>query len=131
MKSLVNILLLLFAVSFPTYRQKKAGAKIQFKQEVYNFDTINIDTNGYTYAFHFENTGTSPLFINNVISSCGCTIADWPTEPISPGKKSKIKVTFHATQTGSFVKTVLVKSNAANNPKTVLQIKGYVRDVNK
>jgi hypothetical protein len=128
MKSLANILLLLFAVSLPTYGQQKAVAKIQFKHEVYDFDTIDIDTDGYSYAFHFTNTGTSPLFINDVISSCGCTIADWPTKPIDPGKKGAIVITFHATQTGSFVKTVLVKSNAANKPKMTLQIKGHVKD---
>jgi hypothetical protein len=44
--------------------------------------------------FNFTNTGTQDLFISNAVGSCGCTVPEWPREPIKPGKSGKIKVEF-------------------------------------
>ncbi|MBQ0160476.1 MAG: DUF1573 domain-containing protein [Bacteroidales bacterium] len=115
--------------SLPVYGQYKSCAKIQFQEEVHDFDTIIIDANSYSCIFYFTNTGSAPLFINDVLSSCGCTVAEWSTNPIMPEKKGSITVKYNAAQLGSFVKTILVKSNANNNPKVALQIKGYVKEM--
>lgn len=128
MKFLANPIILIIVTSLPVLGQHKSCAKIQFQKEVHDFDTIIIDTNSYSCIFYFTNTGSAPLFINDVVSSCGCTVAEWPTNPIMPEWKGSITVKYNATQPGSFVKTILVKSNANNSPKVALQIKGYVKE---
>lgn len=128
MRNLANIFLFLMFSTMPAYGQHVACAKIQFQEEVYDFDTITADTNSYSCFFHFTNTGNAPLYINDVVSSCGCTVTEWPTIPIMPQEDGSIEVKYDATQLGSFVKTLLVKSNANNSPKVALQIKGYVKE---
>ena len=67
-----------------------------------------------------------PLTIDHTSSSCGCTTAEYPKKPIAPGQKKKIVVRYNTSNVGSFQKTIVVVSNATNNPKTVLKIKGNV-----
>lgn len=87
MKCLANLIILIMVTSLPVYGQYKSCAKIQFQEEVHDFDTIIIDANSYSCIFYFTNTGSAPLFINDVLSSCGCTVAEWSTNPIMPEKK--------------------------------------------
>ena len=36
-----------------------------------------------------------PLIIKDATSTCGCTVPDFPKEPIQPGEKSEITVKFN------------------------------------
>ncbi|MDG2331731.1 MAG: DUF1573 domain-containing protein, partial [Flavobacteriales bacterium] len=80
------------------------------------------------YAFEFVNTGTEPLLIENAKGSCGCTVPNWPKDPIMPGEKGAIDVVFRPKtrdSEGEDKKTVTVFSNT--NPKTtVLTVKAMV-----
>jgi hypothetical protein len=75
--------------------------------------------------FEFKNPTMVPLIISSVRPTCGCTIADYPKEPIQPSKSGKIAVTFNAASSGVFTKTIMVTSNAAEG-NTALVIKGEV-----
>ncbi|MCC6185532.1 MAG: DUF1573 domain-containing protein [Chitinophagaceae bacterium] len=87
------------------------------------------------YEFQFINTGNAPLIITNAQASCGCTSPEFPREPILPGKKGKIKVTY-ATEgrPGNFTKSVYITSNAQTNDGMghyELKIKGIVKPAKK
>src|SRR5689334_19376817 len=78
------------------------------------------------HDFEFTNTGKEPLIISNAAGSCGCTVPEWPKEPIASGAKGVIKVTFNsAGKQGVQDKTVTLSSNAKQNP-LVLHLKGNV-----
>jgi hypothetical protein len=47
-------------------------------------------------AYRFLNSGTKPLIIARVQPSCGCTVAEQPSEPIMPGKEGVIKASFNS-----------------------------------
>jgi len=47
-------------------------------------------------SYVFKNTGNKPLIITRVQPSCGCTIAEQPTEPILPGATGVIKASFNS-----------------------------------
>jgi len=65
-------------------------------------------------AYKFINTGSQPLVINNVVASCGCTIAEKPEAPIAPGKEGFIKASFNSKgRIGSNHKTLTVYANTA------------------
>jgi len=100
------------------------GAGIQFETTEHDFGTIPEKGDG-TFAFVFKNTGKDPLILNNVRSSCGCTVPEWPKEPIKRGNKETIKVSYNTRITGSFSKSITVYSNAEGDP-VVLHIKGKV-----
>jgi len=99
-------------------------SEITFDNTVHDFGKIAYASDGST-KFTFKNTGKSPLVLNNVQSSCGCTIPEWPREVVEPGASKSITVTYNTRRTGSFTKTVTVYSNAKNGT-VYLTIKGEV-----
>lgn len=123
MKHLVTILLISL-ISFSGFAQKKV-AKIEFDQTTIDYGTIEKGANGVR-VFKFKNTGDAPLIINNVRSSCGCTIPKKPKDPIMPGKTGEIEVKYDTKRVAPIRKTITVMSNAENEPTVALKIKGNV-----
>jgi plastocyanin len=79
-----------------------------------------------TYEFNFTNTGASPLIITNATATCGCTVPEWPKEPIQPGKGGKIKVTFDsANKEGLQDKQITVTANT-NPAQNIVHLVGEV-----
>ncbi len=66
-----------------------------------------------TWSFRFQNKGNAPLIIYNVSSGCGCTVADYPKDPVLPGHSGRVKVDFNsAGRQGRQIQTVRVFTNA-------------------
>ena len=117
-------IVLAFASSF-TFAQEMAGAEITFEKEIHDYGKIEKDADG-TCFFTFTNTGSTPLLIETAIGSCGCTVPEWPREPIAPGKSAEIEVKYKTNRVGLINKTVTITSNATNAPQSVIRIKGEV-----
>jgi len=124
--------ILLFSVlSISMNAQEKAEVKVNLDAPVFKFDVETIDygkiekgSDGVR-VFTFTNTGKSPLIVEKVKGSCGCTVPTKPTEPIMPGKIGEIKVKYDTNRVGGFSKTVTITSNASEPIKRV-KIKGFV-----
>ncbi len=100
-------------------------AKIEFKETVWDFGNI-VDGERVIHTFKFTNVGEGDLLISSCTASCGCTIPEWPKEPIPPGGEGSIKVEFNSTgKSGNVTKDITILSNA-NPVKSVLQIKVFV-----
>lgn len=99
-------------------------AEFKFEQETHDFGKIAQGT-PVTYTFKFTNTGTAPLIISNVQSTCGCTVPDYSKVPVKPGEEGLIKVTFNAAAAQPFSKPIIIASNAKTPSKTLI-IKGEV-----
>ena len=69
--------------------ENKSGAEITFKETSHDFGNIPFKGNG-SYEFVFVNTGTEPLILTQPKSSCGCTVPEWPRQPILPGESNVI-----------------------------------------
>lgn len=66
------------------------------------------------FSFAFRNTGKAPLLVTGASASCGCTVPDYPREPMEPGKEGSIKVSFNSQgKPGHQEKTVSISSNTA------------------
>lgn len=93
-----------------------AQAVIKFEKTSHNFGKFK-ETQKVQYAFTFTNTGDQPLVIQQAFASCGCTVANPPKDPIAPGNKGQITVTFNGKGRfpGYFKKPITVRSNAANS----------------
>lgn len=90
---------------------------IDFEEEVHDFGKI-VQGEKVSYDFKFTNVGKSNLVISNASASCGCTIADFPKEPIPPGKSGKISVVFNSEgKSGYTEKTITVVTNCEPNTK--------------
>jgi len=85
---------------------------ITFDKTQHEFGTIFIGEK-VAYNFRFTNTGNAPLIIINARSGCGCTVGDYPKEPIPPGGSARINVTFNsAGRRGFQSESVRVVTNA-------------------
>lgn len=120
-------MVMVFLASFSIQAQEKqvnVQDSIVFVNTTHDYGTIVQGADGNS-EFRFTNKGKSPIILSHVQASCGCTVPEWPKEPILPGKTSSIKVTYNTANVGSFGKTITVSSNAANST-VVLTIKGNV-----
>jgi hypothetical protein len=104
---------------------KMAGPEISIDKDVHDYGQIKKDANGDCF-FTITNTGNEPLTITKAKGSCGCTVPDWPREPIAPGKTAKMKVTYATNRVGKINKSVTITSNSSNAPTKVVRIKGEV-----
>ena len=100
-------------------------AAIKFDKEEHDFGSL-LQGEVVSYSFHFTNTGNMPLIISEVGSSCGCTVGDYPREPIAPGKTGQIKVTYDSAGHHGFQSRVLTVMSNTIPAKTTLRIKGKV-----
>ncbi|MBF90662.1 MAG: hypothetical protein CMP75_02720 [Flavobacteriales bacterium] len=90
-----------------------------FEKEEYDFGTL-IDGEKVTYSFRFTNSGDAPLIISNAKGSCGCTVPNYPKEPIAPGSTASIDVTFDSKgRTGKQSKAVTLTANTNPNRKVI------------
>lgn len=85
--------------------------EFSFDREEHDFGTL-IDGEKVSYSFKFTNSGTAPLIISNAKGSCGCTVPNWPKDPISPGESGFIDVTFDSSgRSGKQTKTITLLAN--------------------
>ena len=76
-------------------------------------------------SFTIKNTGDSVLVIQQVETSCGCTVPVWTNTPISVGDSGYVTVTYDAEYPGRFQKSIRVFANVENSP-VQLSISGEV-----
>ena len=118
-------ILLLFVGLLALTVSAQETAKIEFKAETVDYGVVDKGSDGVR-IFEFTNTGTAPLIISKVSSSCGCTIPKKPEEPILPGDTGEIQVKYDTNRVGPIRKAITVISNA-DTPTKVLKIKGEVK----
>ena len=120
------LLLSVVALNAQEVHKQTKGAAISAPEEQFDFGTIKEADGPVTHAFTLKNVGNAPLVITRASASCGCTKPKFSTEPIAPGKSTKIEVTYNpAGRPGQFVKTVAVYSNGKEGA-FILRIKGVV-----
>jgi hypothetical protein len=105
-----------------------AGGKTtsaKFEETSHDWGTI-AEGEKMTHIFKFKNTGENDMIISDAHGSCGCTVPEWPKEPIKPGKSSQIKVIFDSKgKAGDQSKSVTITANTEPS-SMVLMIKGKV-----
>mgnify|MGYP001070952522 FL=1 len=92
---------------------------IAFAEEFHDFGEVQ-EGEVVEHTFTFTNEGEGPLIISNAQGSCGCTVPDWPRQPIAPGQKGQIKVSFDSTgRAGRQDKRVTLTTNAVPQSKVL------------
>lgn len=105
-------------------------ADIRFAEDTFNFGEA-LEGEKVVHAFRFRNVGKNNLVISNAVGSCGCTVPEWPKEPIKPGAEGVINVVFDTKgRAGIASKSVTVFSNTEPAARKVY-LKGFVKAVSK
>ncbi len=102
-------------------------AKFEFDEKIKTFNDIN-EGEKVEVEYKFRNVGKSPLLITSAKSTCGCTVPEFPKEPIAPGDSSSIKVKFDSENRPGFqTKPITILANTFPN-KTELTLEGQVNE---
>ena len=121
-----NLLFLMIMVAGFSTAIAQTAPKFEFKTEVIDYGDIQKGSDGLR-VFEFTNVGETPLVIENVYSSCGCTVPTWTKTPVAPGKTGEIQVKYDTSRPGPIRRTITIYSNA-DEPTKAIKIKGKVLD---
>jgi hypothetical protein len=136
MKHLLGILAIVFLASFQLAAQAtetepvanpNSKAILTLESDVVDYGTVDQGSEPLRVA-KFKNTGTEPLIISGAKGSCGCTVPNWPKDPIMPGETSQIEIRYDTKRPGAINKTVTVTSNDPVG-KHVIRVTGTINAV--
>lgn len=128
MKKISFVLLaMIFSVScIIAQNNDSQSGNAKFTTTTHDFGKIAEEIGTASCEFTFTNSGSKPIIIQDIRTSCGCTTPSYTKEPVLPGKQGIIKVSYSTTgRAGSFDKKITVFTNEPENVYT-LNIKGEV-----
>lgn len=100
-------------------------SSIEFEKTTYDFGTIEEGV-VVSQVFTFTNTGDKPLIFMDAKGSCGCTVPQWPREPLQPGETSSLTVEFNSKgKSGKRSQRVTLTTNT-EPPQTLIYLTGEV-----
>ncbi len=100
-------------------------AIITFDSLVIDYDTIN-EYEVFVGEIPFKNTGNRQLIIANCKTSCGCLVAECPSQPIAPSESGIVKFRFDPTgKQGKSIKNITLTSNAVTS-NVVITLRFYI-----
>jgi hypothetical protein len=121
---IIPIVFILF-IGFGVFAQSQetvpatSAAKITFAESSYEFGEI-FQGDQVEHIFKYTNTGTDPLILSNVKTTCGCTVPTFSREPLAPGASEQILVKFNSSgKMGQQNKVITITSNAINSTERV------------
>jgi len=103
---------------------------IVFEKTSHDYGVIFAGDNGEV-VFNFKNEGNTPLVINNVVASCGCTVPKWSKNPIMPKQSGDIKIEYNTNIIGDIKRSITVSTNDPDKPRIVLILTGKIVKENK
>ena len=111
---------------FANYSIGQVIEELEFEEKIHDFGEIE-EKNGPTeFEFVFTNTGFSPITIENVKASCGCTTPGWSTEEVAVGESGFVKAKYDPrNRPGPFNKSLTI-TTSGDTKTYVLYIKGHV-----
>ena len=106
----------------------QVGEVVEFDKTVHDFGDVSVDDGPQTCTFTVKNVGKEPIAIYEVVTSCGCTDAQWTREPLQPGKTGAISATYK-NEDGPvpFDKTLTVYIAGLSKP-VILRLRGVVHE---
>jgi hypothetical protein len=109
----------------------KATAPVMtFAKESHDFGQIN-EGDKVVFDFFFTNTGKSALIISNATATCGCTVPEYPKQPLAPGKTGIIHVVFNSTGKSGMQNKIITLTTNTFKGNEELHLVGNVKPKNK
>lgn len=81
----------------------------------------------HSFRFSYTNHSDQPILINDIKTTCGCTVPNWNKSPLLPGKTAELVIKFNPNTVGFHAKKIFVYINKSNNPIPLL-IKAMVME---
>jgi len=125
-KSLLILIGIVFSTGVFAQMAATKSAVMSFETKSHDFGDVK-QGEKVTYVFKYKNTGTDTLRIDNIVSSCGCTVPNNYEKVVAPGANASVTVEFNsAGKMGVVNKTLTILSNAVTpnaDPAEYLRIR--------
>ena len=117
MKKLLLILTVLISAA-----NAFAQGALEFKKKEIHVKNLQADDQPHTEVFTMTNTGNQPVIITRITPMTSLLKADWKREPLAPGKKSEIRITFtpNGSMPDKFNYKIMIYSNAKNSREEIV-----------
>ena len=124
-------LLVCFLCTALTSSAKKSSefrGQIKFGAFEYKIGNVYRHYPFHRVVFQFRNVGKEPLKIYKVEPFCGCVTAKFTEKPVLPGQLGYITLTYDGSMKhdGYFSENIEVYSSSEKDPRTYLNISGYL-----
>ncbi len=90
-----------------------------FDTRDHDFGTIARGTK-VEHLFEFTNTGDAPLILSDARGTCGCTVPELTREPIMPGERGSVLVSFDGSGSGQRNNSVTINANTQRGSETIM-----------
>lgn len=114
----------------PFLPKTKAQPQIKLAENFYDFGSVGPKEIARK-TFVVRNTGKEALTISRAYTTCGCTIAEFSSSVIPPGKVALVTVIFdagfHDTRGQTVKRGVVIENNDPNRSRAEIWIKASVR----
>jgi hypothetical protein len=105
-----------------------AFAQLTWDKTEQTFDATPED-GAVVAKYKFTNTGSKPIKIQSVLTSCGCTTAALAKTDYAPGESGEIETKFtFSGRTGREYKRIMVSTSAAPGQPTTLKLNVYIQE---
>lgn len=109
----------------------KATAPVMtFAKESHDFGQVN-EGDKVVFDFFFTNTGKSALIISSATATCGCTVPEYPKQPLAPGKTGIIHVVFNSAGKSGMQNKIITLTTNTFKGNEELHLVGNVKPKNK
>lgn len=119
------------AAQAPVALLEAGSANISWDTMLRDFGDITNEDGPQSCTFTLTNNGEEPVYIYEVVSSCGCTDVKWERKPVKAGESATISATYkNEDGPGAFDKTLTVYISGVKKP-VILRIRGVVHEKKK
>ncbi|GAB4330273.1 MAG: hypothetical protein OHK0038_04520 [Flammeovirgaceae bacterium] len=105
--------------------QTLSQSPLFFEKDSIYIGSVDKSQSPFIQSFHFKVLSEVPIMIEEVISDCGCVVAEYPHQELKPQEKNNITLAFKPYRDGAFLKIVEVKVKDYQEP-IYLKLTGYV-----
>ena len=96
------------------------GPEIHFENKRMDYgDVLYRKDSTYVYHFAYENTGSAPLIVNQVVGHCPCVTVRHSTEPLPPGSRDTLSVYFKPSHASKYSQQITVFNNSSRSVITL------------
>ena len=122
----IFLLLLMVACSTSLFAQVEQKSALIFKNATHDFGHIEEEGGAVACRFEAKNSGDSAVEVVEIVTTCGCTTAEYDKKSIAPGATFSFKVVFNPLgRPGRIDKQIFVRVSDCE-AELRLNIAGYV-----
>lgn len=127
MRLKIFILTTIFCAAATLATAQNTTSGLRFSSDTIHLGTIAEDGGSVVARAEATNESAIPIYIDDIVTSCGCTSVGYTREAIAPNESATIAITFNPlNRPGRFEKEILIKVRDAERD-IVLHITGYVQ----